>query len=181
MPTLTPEIIEFIKTQHVFFVGTAAQDGRVNISPKGLDSLRVLGHEQVLWLNLTGSGNETAAHIARHNRITLMFCSFKDTPRIVRVYGTARCVTPYDNEWFTFLALFPEFPGARQIFDVTILDVHTSCGEAVPLFEFVGNRSDLIKWAERLGPEGVRQYWNSKNRLSIDGFATGIDGKVSSS
>lgn len=181
MASLTPEQIAFIHAQHVFFVGTAAQDGRVNISPKGLDTLRVIRPQQVLWLNLTGSGNETAAHIRRCNRITLMFCSLEGAARILRLYGTARCVAPNDAEWSTLLASFPDLPGGRQIFDVTVQAVRVSCGEAVPLFEFVGDRNDLTGWAEGLGLNGIRRYWQAKNSKSIDGFSTGIGGEDSSS
>ena len=164
----------FIESQHIFFVGTAARDGRVNVSPKGLDSLRVLGANRVLWLNFTGSGNETAAHLLDINRITLMFCSFERKPLILRLYGTATEIQPDQSEWGELSAHFPDLPGARQIFDVNVESVQTSCGYGVPLMTFDGDRELMSEWARKRGEDGVKAYHQQKNLISIDGFPTGM-------
>ncbi len=164
----------FIEAQHVFFVGTAARDGRVNISPKGLDSLRVLSPTRVVWLNGTGSGNETAAHLLDDPRMTIMFCAFDAKPLILRLYGTARAVHAGDAEWDDLLALFPPMQGARNIFVLDIDLVQTSCGFGVPLMDFQEDRTILAQWAAKKGDDGVRAYQQEKNRVSIDGFPTGL-------
>ncbi|MEL6660252.1 MAG: pyridoxamine 5'-phosphate oxidase family protein [Bacteroidota bacterium] len=173
-PQLSTALQNFIADQQMFFVATADVDGRVNLSPKGLDSLKVLGPERIIWLNLTGSGNETAAHLLAVNRMTLMFCSFAGNPLILRVYGTARAVYPGDEEWDTLVASFPRLDGARQIFDLQIESVQTSCGYAVPLYDYVGQRDRLFQWAEQKGEEGIKQYWVDRNAKSIDGKPTGM-------
>lgn len=165
---------EFIRNQKIFFVGTAAPDGRVNVSPKGMDTLRVLGDNRLAWLNLTGSGNETAAHILETNRLTLMFCSFEEKPLILRLYGKAKAVHPRDSQWGELYSLFPKTPGARQIFDMDVETVQTSCGFAVPLFEFQGHRDTLKQWAENKGENGLQDYWEGRNQVSIDGKPTEI-------
>jgi len=174
---LTGELSDFIRRQKIFFVGTAASDGRVNVSPKGMDTLRVVSANRVVWLNLTGSGNETAAHLLESNRITLMFCSFEGTPLILRLYGQAQVFHPRDAEWNGLIQLFPGIPGTRQIIDVSIDLVQTSCGWGVPLFDFKDERDQLEKWAENKGPEGIRKYWEERNQQSIDGKPTGIGAK----
>ncbi len=173
-PKLSSALEAFIGEQQMFFVATADTDGRVNLSPKGLDSLRVLGPERIIWLNLTGSGNETAAHLLGVNRMTLMFCSFAGNPLILRVYGTARDVYPGDNDWDALAATFTRLDGARQIFDLQIESVQTSCGYAVPQYNYVGQRDRLYKWAEQKGEEGIQQYWVDRNTESIDGKPTGM-------
>ena len=172
--SITPDLIEFIGQQKIFFTGTAAADGRVNVSPKGMDSLRVLGPNRVLWLNLTGSGNETAAQIREVNRITIMFCAFDGKPLILRLYGTATAIHTGDAQWEELYGHFNETAGARQIFDVTIESVQTSCGFAVPLMEYKEDRDVLKNWAEKKGEAGIRDYWEQKNVTSIDGLPTGI-------
>lgn len=162
----------FIKAQKLFFVGTAGCEGRVNISPKGMDSLRVLGPNRVVWLNVTGSGNESAAHVAENGRMTLMFCAFEGRPMILRLYGEAEAVHPRDSAWSDLIDLFPDLPGTRQIFDLKIDLVQTSCGMSVPLFDFAGQRDDLIGWAERKGEDGLKAYWREKNEVSLDGKPT---------
>lgn len=165
---------QFIEQQHMYFVATAAEQGEVNVSPKGMDSLRVLSPNTLLWLNLTGSGNETAAHIQRVNRITLMWCSFDKAPLILRVYGKARAIDPSDDRWPTLLSHFPVQDGARQIFEVDIHQVQTSCGFAVPFYEFTGDRTQLTdNWVKR-GQEALPDYWEKRNSTSIDGFDTGM-------
>jgi hypothetical protein len=171
---LTDDLAGFIQRQKLFFVGTAADDGRVNVSPKGMDTLRVVTEDRVVWLNLTGSSNETAAHLRENDRITLMFCAFEGDPLILRLYGHARIFHPHDTEWDSLITFFPAISGARQIIDMSVDLVQTSCGFGVPFFEFKAERDQLEKWAEKKGPEGIRQYWEEKNRISLDGKPTGI-------
>ncbi len=171
---LTEKHIEFIKKQHIFFVGTAASEGSVNISPKGMDSFRVINNSTVAWLNLTGSGNETAAHVLESSRMTMMFCSFDKQPLILRLYGRAKAIHPQDNDWLHRAKLFPEYTGARQIFEVNLKLVQTSCGYAVPFYDLVGERPTLRKWADNRGRESVEEYWQEKNTKSLDGKDTGI-------
>lgn len=164
----------FIEAQHMFFVGTAAPEGRVNISPKGMDSLRVMGPNRILWLNWTGSGNETAGHLLQANRMTLMWCSFTRRPLILRCYGNARAIHPRDADWAEMLGHFPDAPGARQVFDMRVDLVQTSCGFAVPFMEFAGERDTLEKWTEDKGEAGLRAYWTDVNAETLDGQPTGI-------
>ncbi|MCB0887754.1 MAG: pyridoxamine 5'-phosphate oxidase family protein [Propionibacteriaceae bacterium] len=164
----------FIEAQHVYFVGTAARDGRVNISPKGLDSLRVLGPDRVVWLNGTGSGNETAAHLLDVPRMTIMFCSFDAKPLILRLYGTARAIHAGDAEWTDLLALFPPMQGSRNIFVLDIDLVQTSCGFGVPFMDFQADRETMAQWAAKKGADGVAAYQQEKNRVSLDGLPTGL-------
>ena len=166
--------IDFIRKQKLFFVATAAPDGRVNVSPKGMDSLRVLDSNRVVWLSVTGSGNETSAHVQENPRMTLMFCAFEGSPLILRVYGNARVIHPRDSDWDVAFALFDPLPGSRQIFDLAVDLVHTSCGMGVPLFDYVGERNQLDRWAEKKGEEGIKAYWDEKNRISLDGKPTNI-------
>ncbi|MEM1299779.1 MAG: pyridoxamine 5'-phosphate oxidase family protein [Pseudomonadota bacterium] len=167
---------KFIEAQPMFFVATAAPDGRVNLSPKGLDALRILDDRRIVWLSLSGSGNETAAHLLEHPRMTLMFMSMAGDPLILRVYGTARAIHPRDAEWAEHIARFPKMAGARNIFDMTIDTVQTSCGSGVPYFDYKGQRgeTELVPFYEEMGPDGVEAYWQRKNKLSIDGKPTGL-------
>ena len=167
----------FIAASHIFFVATAAATGRVNVSPKGMDCLRVLGDKRLVWLNATGSGNETAGHLAEVNRMTLMWAGFEKRPLILRVYGAARTLHPRDPEWDDLAGQLPTLPGARQIFDVEIEMVQTSCGFAVPYFDYAGERDTLRHWAEDKGAEGIRAFQREKNRTTIDGAPTGIFGQ----
>lgn len=170
---LNEEHINFINDQKLFFVGSAGAQGRVNISPKGTDSLRVVNPNRVIWLNLTGSGNETAAHVLENGRMTIMFCSFDKQPLILRLYGNATVIHPRDKRWDDLYRNFIERVGARQIFQLEIDLVQTSCGFAVPLYEFVEQRQTLDNWAEKKGRAGIETYWEEKNRLSIDNKNTG--------
>jgi predicted pyridoxine 5'-phosphate oxidase superfamily flavin-nucleotide-binding protein len=172
---LKDEHIEFIGQQKVFFVGTAGEDSLINVSPKGMDSFRVISHSQIMWLNLTGSGNETAAHVLDNGRMTVMFCSFDKQPLIMRLYGTARVIHSRDKAWAELFSQFPDYTGARQIFVQDIQMVQTSCGFAVPYYEFTGQRPTLDKWAINKGRGGIEQYWKDKNTRSLDGKPTGID------
>ena len=144
LTSISSNVQEFIEKQKMFFVATAPQSGKVNISPKGLDTLKILDKNRVVWLNLGGSGNETENHILDSNRMTLMFCAVEGGPLIVRLYGTAKIIKPEDDAWGTLLALFPNNPRARQIFDMEVTDVQTSCGFGVPLFDFVEQRKPLM-------------------------------------
>lgn len=171
---LDDKLKAFIRRQHLYFVGTAGAEGFVNVSPKGMDSFRILDDTTVAWLNLTGSGNETAAHVLENGRMTVMFCSFDKQPLIMRLYGQATVVHPRDERWAELLALFPEYLGARQIFTVDLELVQTSCGYAVPYYELQGERPTLNKWARNHGEAGIRDYWAQKNTKSLDDKDTGI-------
>jgi len=164
----------FIKDQKMFFVGTATADSRVNISPKGMGSLKVLSKDRVVWLNVTGSGNETSAHIQENSRMTIMFIAFEGKPMIVRLYGKAKVVHKNDPEWSELFSLFQPIPGARQIFHLTVDLVQTSCGMAVPFFDYVEERELLKNWATKQGEEGLKEYWQKKNQESLDGKPTNI-------
>lgn len=166
----------FIEAQPMFFVATAAPDGRVNVSPKGLDSLRIVDDAKIVWINLSGSGNETAAHLMQANRITLMFCAFTGDALILRAYGQAMTFHPRDAGWQVRAEMFPQMAGARQIFEMTIDLVQTSCGTGVPLMDFRGERGvkELLPFYAEMGEAGVEAYWRRKNLLSIDGRPTGI-------
>lgn len=172
--SLQPEHVSFIEAQQMYFVASAAADGRVNVSPKGQDSLRVLGPNEILWLNLTGSGNETAAHLNAINRMTLMWCAFTGPPRILRAYGSARCIHPRDPDWAECAALLPAAVGARQYFRMHIDLAQTSCGYAVPLYDFVEQRQALTRWSEKRGPDGLADYWAERNQRSLDGLPSGV-------
>lgn len=166
----------FIEAQPMFFVATAARDGRVNVSPKGMDTLRILDDQRIVWLSLSGSGNETAAHLLDTPRMTLMFCSFSERALILRVYGSARAIHPRDAEWQELLGMFPSLAGSRQIYDLAIDSVQTSCGTGVPTMAMGQQRGleDLEPYYAEMGEDGLRTYWQRKNTESIDGFATQI-------
>ncbi|PWF54540.1 pyridoxamine 5'-phosphate oxidase family protein [Massilia glaciei] len=169
---LSDDMAAFIARQKMFFVGTATADSRVNVSPKGMDSLRVLGSNRVLWLNVTGSGNETAAHVQIAPRMTIMFCAFEGVPTILRLYGSARVIHKNDPDWDTLSALLPPLPGGRQMFDMQIDLVQVSCGMAVPVYTYEADRELLNDWAQKRGAEGLNEYWREKNQLSLDGIPT---------
>ncbi|WP_456403207.1 pyridoxamine 5'-phosphate oxidase family protein [Hydrogenimonas sp.] len=166
---ISPRHRAFIEAQKIFFVATAAPEGRVNLSPKGMDTFRVIDENRIVWLNVTGSANETAAHLQESPRMTIMFAAFEGDPKILRLYGEARAIYEKDAEWEALIGLFPPLPGARQIFDMRVDLVHTSCGMSVPLFDYVGERDDLNRWAEKKGEEGIRAYWRERNSVSLDG------------
>lgn len=171
---LTPRLQKFIEAQKIFFVATAPSEGRINLSPKGMDSFRVLDSNRVLWLNVTGSGNETAAHLLESNRITIMMCAFEGAPNILRLYGKGKEIKEGDKNWDELITLFPETPGTRQIFDITIESAQTSCGMSIPFLEYKGEREELNEWAASKGKEGIKEYWKEKNQTSIDGLPTNI-------
>ncbi|MCJ7439108.1 MAG: pyridoxamine 5'-phosphate oxidase family protein [Acidimicrobiia bacterium] len=169
---ITPAIQQLIETQHVFFVATApsGSGGHVNLSPKGLDTFAVLGPREVAYLDLTGSGAETIAHLHDNGRITLMFCTFEGAPNIVRLYGQGEAIAVGDPRARDLRARFPEHPGARSVIRVDVERVSTSCGYAVPLMTYQDDRSRLTEWAEGKGPDGLVEYRADKNATSIDGL-----------
>ncbi|AEI94491.1 pyridoxamine 5'-phosphate oxidase family protein [Roseobacter litoralis] len=171
---LNDTLTRFIEMQHIFFCATAGPAGRVNVSPKGMDSLRVLGPNRIIWRNLTGSGNETAGHLAQINRMTLMWCGFEKKPMILRTYGSARTLHRRDTDFDALNAEFPLSIAARQIYDVTIDMVQTSCGYAVPFMDYAGERDVLANWAEDKGPDGISEYWETRNQTTIDDDPTFI-------
>lgn len=172
-PEITPELAAWIAEQPVFFVASAplAATGHINVSPRGLDTFRVIGSRRVAYLDLTGSGNETAAHVQENGRITVMFCAFNGAPRILRLYGQGQVVLSSDPAWPGHRARFPdELPGVRQIVAIDVHRIQTSCGFGVPLMNFSGQRDALLSWAERKGPEGLQAYRRDKNSCSLDGL-----------
>lgn len=171
---LSQEHIAFIAAQKIFFVGTATETGRVSVSPKGMDSLVVLDSKRIAWLNVTGSGNETAAHVQSNPRMTVMFCAFEGKPLVLRLYGKAKVYHRSDREWVELLSVFKPLPGARQIFVVELDMVQSSCGMSIPYFDYVGERESLNDWARAKGEDGIRQYWSQKNQVNIDGLPTYI-------
>ncbi|ETN96818.1 pyridoxamine 5'-phosphate oxidase family protein [Zhouia amylolytica] len=174
LDSIKPRLKKFIESQKVFFVGTAAEEGRVNISPKGTDSFRVINENKIVWLNLTGSGNETAAHLLKNQRMTIMFCAFEGPPLILRLYGTAKIFHKRDEKFHEYITLFDHNDGSRQIIEMEVDLVQTSCGFGVPLMDFKEERTTLTEWAKEKGSTGIEAYWEAKNTESIDGFETKI-------
>lgn len=170
---LTSELAAWIERQPVFFVATAplSPDGHVNASPKGLDSLRIIGPRQVAYLDLTGSSAETIAHLRENGRIVLMFCSFEGPPKIVRVYGRGTVVTRRSRDWSVWRDRFPDLSAPRSIIVVDVDRVGDSCGFGVPRMVFSGERADLGRWAKNKGAEELAAYRRKKNSTSIDGLA----------
>jgi hypothetical protein len=168
------KIRSFINEQKMFFTASAAAEGRINLSPKGIDTFRVLDDKTVCYLDLTGSGNETAAHIAENGRLTIMMCSFSGAPLILRFYGKGEVISQKSEKWKEFAGLFDKFAGTRQIIVLHIESLQTSCGFGIPIYEFKEDRTMLIDWAEKKGEEGVEEYWREKNLTSIDGLPTGL-------
>jgi hypothetical protein len=174
---IEPALREFIERQHIFFTASATADSRINLSPKGSDSLRVIGPNQVAYLDQTGSGNEAAAHLRADGRLTIMFCAFEGAPMILRLYGHGRSLPRGGGEYEQLLASAfagEEPPGARQIVLLDVELVQTSCGYSVPLYDYKDERLVLRNWASRKGVDGIREYWREKNAVSIDGLPTGM-------
>lgn len=165
---------KFIDDQKIYFIATAASDGRVNVSPKGMDSLRVINPNRVAWLNVTGSGNETSAHVQVNPRMTIMFTSFEGEPLILRLYGNTKVIHKNDVEWDEMYSLFNETPGARQIFDLSVDLVQSSCGMSTPFFDYVSERDQLNKWAFKKREAGIKDYWEKNNQISLDAMPTHI-------
>jgi hypothetical protein len=171
---MNDQIMDFIGKQHIFFVASAplSAEGHVNLSPKGLDSFRVLGPNRVAYMDLISSGNETSAHMHENGRVTFMFCSFEGPANILRLYGTGHTVLRDTPEWDELSPLFTIYPSTRQLLVADIHKVQTSCGFGVPLYEYVGERETHFKWAESEGPEGLLAYRNSHSFISLDGLPT---------
>lgn len=175
--SLTPELEQFIAKQQMFFVATAplSSNTHINLSPKGLDTFRILSSTQVGYLDLTGSGNETSAHLQENGRITFMFCAFTEQPKILRLYGKGYTVLPNTPVWNSFSDQFPQLPGTRQIIIVDIHRVQTSCGFGVPIYAHSQQRQTLIEWADKKGETGIQAYQQQNNLLSIDGLETPLN------
>jgi hypothetical protein len=171
---LTDQLLEFIKQQNIFFTASAPEQGRVNLSPKGMDTFRCLSSREVAYFDLTGSGNETSAHLEQNGRLTIMFCSFTGSPLILRLYGQGRVIRPRDPDWSAYLQHFDPLPGQRQIIGLAIASIQTSCGFGVPQYDFVGHRDQLVQWADKKGESGLEDYRATKNQTSIDGLPTGL-------
>ena len=169
---IQPAHREFIGKQHLFFVGTAplSAEGHINISPKGMDTFRLLSDNKVAYLDVIGSGNETSAHTLENGRITFMFCSFQGPPNILRLYGKGYAVLPGSAAWDQYAPLFPHFSNVRQIMMADIHLVQTSCGYGIPLYDYVGEREIMAVWAEKKGEDGLKAYIQEKNLSSIDGL-----------
>jgi hypothetical protein len=167
--SITPPVAEWIGRQHMFFVATAPLEagGHVNVSPKGLDTLRILDDMTVAYLDLTGSGAETVAHVRENGRITLMWSAFEGPPRIVRIHGRGEVVAVDDPR---VAGRFDDIPGARAVIVVHAERISDSCGYSVPLYSFEGHRSKLVEWADHRGAEGLVTYRAAKNAVSIDGL-----------
>lgn len=170
--SITPELAEWIGSQRLFFVSTApmSSDGLINCSPKGLDSFRILGAKQVAYLDLTGSGIETLAHLKENGRIVLMFCAFIGAPKIVRLHGRGIPLLQGTSEFDNLKSHFPEIPGARAIIRVDVRRISESCGYGVPRYEFMEERDTLVRWAESKSDEGLEEYRCQKNSTSLDGL-----------
>ncbi len=169
---INDETAVWLGRQHVFFVATAplSAGGHVNCSPKGGDCFRVLNPMQVAYLDFTGSGVETAAHLRENGRIVLMFCAFEGKPNVVRLHGQGEVLMPSSPEFEALASGFPPNPGARALVRVSVSRVSTSCGFAVPFLEFGSDRDTLDRWAAANGPEALAEYRQSKNARSIDGL-----------
>ena len=167
---------EFIRKQRIFFVGSAplSADGQVNISPKGHDVLRIFSPNEVAYLDLTGSGNETSAHLKDNGRITFMFLAFEGPPMILRLYGRGKVVLPGTPEWDEMANHFDILPGARQIISAKIATVKTSCGFSVPFYSYSGDRDTLQQWATNKSEQELEEYRKKKNSISMDGIVTPI-------
>ena len=171
---LNTDLMDFINEQKMFFTATAPHEGRINLSPKGMDSFRILDEKTVAYLDLTGSGNESSAHIQQNGRMTIMFCGFTEAPLILRLYGTGEVVKKGSTKWLEMSSIFPHYDGERQIILLHIESLQTSCGYGVPVYDYVGDKkiaNKLKTWKHHLAKE---DYWKEKNQVSIDGLPTHI-------
>ncbi|MBV0913656.1 pyridoxamine 5'-phosphate oxidase family protein [Anianabacter salinae] len=177
-PALDDGLTDWIGRQHVFFAASAAADSRVNISPRPARDFRVLGPNRAGWLDQTGSGNETAAHMLADGRLTVMFCAFDGPPRILRLYGRGTVHARGSDGYAALVPQFDERPGARAIVTIDFDLVQTSCGYGVPVMDYREDRPTLDRWAETKGDDGLRDYWSERNTVSIDGLPTGISATI---
>ncbi|MCW9013474.1 MAG: pyridoxamine 5'-phosphate oxidase family protein [Gammaproteobacteria bacterium] len=170
--SISPDMVHWMHKQAMFFVASAplSAEGHVNLSPRGYDCFRVLSPNAVAWLDLTGSGNETAAHLQENGRITLMFCAFEGEPQILRLYGKGETLLPESPEWQQLIDQFPPLPGPRQIIRVNVERVQTSCGYSVPFMEYRADRDRLLDLSIKKGEAGLKEYRKQKNSRSIDGL-----------
>lgn len=173
---IQPAHQDFIRQQHIFFVSTAplAAEGRINLSPKGLDCFHVFSPNRVGYMDLISSGNETSAHTLENGRITFMFCSFEGNPNILRLYGKGRTVLRNDPDWEEYASSFTIYPSTRQLIIAEIDLVQTSCGFGVPLYTFEGHRAIHFDWAEKKGEIGLQEYIQKNNLVSLDGLPTSL-------
>jgi hypothetical protein len=176
---LDAHLIDWIERQHLFFVATAPGDGgHVNLSPKGHDTFRVLDAHTVAYLDLTGSGVETIAHVRENGRLTMMFCAFEGPPQILRLYGRGDIVEPAHADFSALIERFPTLPGTRSVIRLHVERISSSCGYSVPRYSYEGERDTLLTWAERKGSDGLDKHHAEKNAVSIDGLA-GLQGITS--
>ena len=169
-PSIDDRLKAFMEAQPVYFVGTASEGARISVSPKGIDSFRVLGPNRAAYADMTGATNEAAAHLQRDGRITLLFCSFTPTANIVRVYGHGTVILPSHGRWAELAALMPQPAGTRHFIDVAVDEVIDNCGYGVPEMTLTRERPTLTAWSEQKGEDGLRAYRQEKNRVSIDGL-----------
>jgi len=170
---IDPDLQMWISQQKMFFVATAPLDAKahLNCSPKGGDTFRVLNNREVAYVDFTGSGIETVAHLRENGRIVVMFCAFDGAPKIVRLHGRGEVLYPDSSAFKRLINKFPAAPGIRAIIRIQIFRISDSCGFSVPLYEFVANRATFEQWAAKKGEEGLADYRRQKNRSSIDGVA----------
>jgi len=170
--TINDSLKDFIQRQQMFFVATAplSKSGTINLSPKGLDSLRILDDQTVVYADFVGSGIETLAHVKENGRIVVMFCAFEGPPKIVRLHGLGEAIEPSHKDFQQLCSQFPEYPGLRCFIRIRCDRISDSCGFGVPLYDYVGQRSQLIDWAVSKGVEGVAKYQMKENARSLDGL-----------
>jgi len=175
-PRIDDDMRVWVAEQHVFFVATAplAAEGMVNCSPKGLDSLRIVDDRTLAYLDLTGSGVETIAHLKENRRIVIMLCAFEGPPRIVRFHGQGEAVHPGHPAFSDLMSLFPPKTGVRSIIRIAVERVADSCGYGVPRMNYQKDRDGLLKWSDKLGAPGIADYKREKNAGSLDGLP-GVD------
>lgn len=164
----------FIEKQKMFVIGSAGAEGFINVSPKGMDTFKIIDENTVIWLNHTGSGNETSAHVQENGRMTVMFNSFDKAPLILKLYGTATVIHEKETRWQEMTEHFEEFVGTRQFFELKVELVLTSCGFGAPQYKYIGERNKLQKWANSKGREGMKAYWSEKNIETLNGVKTNV-------
>jgi hypothetical protein len=171
-PDIDDKLAAWIRCQHLFFVASAplAGDGMINCSPKGLNSFAILDPHTVAYLDFVGSGVETISHVRENGRIVIMFCAFEGAPKIVRLHGSGRSIEPHEPEFASLLLHFPAWPAVRSVIRVDVARISDSCGFGVPLYEYVGERDALPKWAASKSAEELIAYQAQKNRCSVDGL-----------